>query len=123
MCKDENLTIPLLLKGVISYFNVTMPSLYEIENCQHIALTATEEWNPYARDFEEREDQVQSSKDIKAFSVYCLEHNDIMIAGIYFEERTSHIKQIASSTMIKKALFVCSRARVSHQVGKRVKRC
>ncbi len=29
-----------------------------------------------------------------------------MIAGIHFEERTSHIKQIASSTMIKKALFV-----------------
>jgi hypothetical protein len=43
MCKDEILTIPLLLNGVISYFNVRTPSLYEIKNCQHIALTAAEE--------------------------------------------------------------------------------
>jgi hypothetical protein len=51
MCKDENLTIPLLLNGVISYFNVRRPSLYEIENCQHIALTAVEEWNPICHRF------------------------------------------------------------------------
>jgi hypothetical protein len=61
---------------------------------------------PYATDFEEREDQAQSSKGIKALSVDCIEHNDIMVAGIRFEERMAHIKQLASSTMIKKTLFV-----------------
>jgi hypothetical protein len=74
VCKDENLKIPLILNGVISYFHARTPSLYEIENCQHITLTSDEEWNPYSTEFEEQEDQVQTNRSINALRVECIEH-------------------------------------------------
>jgi hypothetical protein len=43
---EENLIIPLNLKGLISYFQVRRPTIVEIENCQHVVLTSEEEWNP-----------------------------------------------------------------------------
>jgi hypothetical protein len=38
--KEENLTIPLSLNRIISYFNVRTTSIYEVDNCQHIVLTS-----------------------------------------------------------------------------------
>jgi hypothetical protein len=46
LAKDEKLSIPLKLKGVISYLDVRTPLLYETETCPHISLTSDKEWNP-----------------------------------------------------------------------------
>ncbi len=56
---DENVTIPLQLNGIISYFQARTPSIYEVENCRHITLTSEEEWLPYSQHFKELEDQAK----------------------------------------------------------------
>jgi hypothetical protein len=45
--KDE-LKIPLLLNGIVSYFPSRRPTKEEFERCPHIELTSNEpEWNPH----------------------------------------------------------------------------
>jgi hypothetical protein len=38
--------IPLLVDGVISYFESRKPSDDELENCRRIVLTSDSPWNP-----------------------------------------------------------------------------
>lgn len=54
---EENVTIPLQLNGIISYFDARTPTTEEIENCPHIILTSDEEWNPYSSHFAEKESE------------------------------------------------------------------
>jgi hypothetical protein len=55
-CGNDSLNIPLLLKGIISYFNVRRPTLEEIHNCATIQLTDHDsEWDPYSPLFEAQE--------------------------------------------------------------------
>jgi hypothetical protein len=42
---DHNLRIPLLVKGVISYIPTHYPSATELESCQWVDLTSSEEWD------------------------------------------------------------------------------
>jgi hypothetical protein len=46
LAPQNNLRIPLQLKGVISYFPSRYPSEKEIETCQWIALTSSQQWDP-----------------------------------------------------------------------------
>jgi hypothetical protein len=54
---EENVTIPLQLNGIISYFDARTPTTEEIENCPHIILTSDKEWNPYSSHFAEKESE------------------------------------------------------------------
>jgi hypothetical protein len=49
---DENIVIPLSMKGIISYFPVHTPTQYEIENCQVVTLTSEAEWDPYSSTYD-----------------------------------------------------------------------
>ena len=74
---DENLTLPLKLNGVISYFNARTPTKYEIENCPHIVLTSSEEWDPYSGSFAMREATETSNMiQISAFTTEFMEKAD-----------------------------------------------
>ncbi|MFN9980775.1 MAG: hypothetical protein ACK53Y_12695, partial [bacterium] len=57
--EEEKIEIPLLLKGVISYFNVRTPTVEEIENLSHVELTLSSEWDPHSSIFEELEFDAQ----------------------------------------------------------------
>jgi hypothetical protein len=47
--EDENITISLRLRGIMSYFNVRTPTLKEIEECVNINMTPEHiEWEPYS---------------------------------------------------------------------------
>jgi hypothetical protein len=60
---DDNATeIPLLLRGVISYFLVRTPTMNEIENCATLTLTSENEWNPYSETFQEVEQNIYTNK-------------------------------------------------------------
>jgi hypothetical protein len=39
MCNEEDLTLPLLLKGVISYIDTRTPNQEELDTCKWIILT------------------------------------------------------------------------------------
>jgi hypothetical protein len=52
---EENLTIPLKLNGIISYFNARTPTNDKINNCSHIILASPNEWNPYSTEFADNE--------------------------------------------------------------------
>ncbi len=60
---DHNLRIPLLVKGVISYIPTHYPSATELESCQWVDLTSSEEWDPHSESFAEEEGQVQQRID------------------------------------------------------------
>jgi hypothetical protein len=53
--EEERIEIPLLLKGIISYFNVRTPTVEEIENLPCIELTSSSEWDPHSSLFEDLE--------------------------------------------------------------------
>jgi hypothetical protein len=52
---SENFSIPLELRGIISFFPVRTPSLSEIENCFMVVLTPEPEWDPYAESYQNAE--------------------------------------------------------------------
>jgi hypothetical protein len=43
---SDGISIPLLLDGVISYFDSMKPTREEIRDCRHITLTSDTKWNP-----------------------------------------------------------------------------
>lgn len=54
---SHNITIPLQLNGVISYFNTRYPTNRELNSFVHIEMTSQAEWNPYDSKFAELEDR------------------------------------------------------------------
>jgi hypothetical protein len=56
---QENLKIPLSLKGIVSYFPTRRPTREELESCPRIELTAPEpEWNPHNCAYSQGEDNM-----------------------------------------------------------------
>jgi hypothetical protein len=53
--EDEEIVIPLKIRGVISYFFSTYPSDSDLEEYPHIYLTSPHEWNPNGTHLEEQE--------------------------------------------------------------------
>ncbi len=94
--EEHNLTIPLRLNGIISYFDVRTPTLEEINNCQHIEITSSEvEWEPYSTQFEENETTIES-KD-----------HAIMSLGLNYDDFHDRVmRNIASTKVSKTQLFV-----------------
>lgn len=56
---QEDLRIPLQLKGVISYFPSRYPSEREMETCKWIEFTSSEERNPDSSSFSSDEEQCE----------------------------------------------------------------
>jgi hypothetical protein len=53
---DEEVVIPLVMKGVISCFSSHKPSDHELETCRRIILTSDQPWNPNDSSFEAQEE-------------------------------------------------------------------
>ncbi len=88
LVKEENLVIPLNLKGILSYFKVRTPTMEEIENCQHVTLTEDDEWNPYSPHFEDLENLAknhQSQLVISAINTQCIEYSDMVLKSVHDE--------------------------------------
>ncbi len=104
--EEESLDIPMVLHGIISYFNVRTPTLQEINNCPHITLTSEEEWNPYSGHFKELEDEINTSISafkISAMSVEYSERSDDLMANLSNEDQKLNV----SLTNVKsKRLFI-----------------
>ena len=45
---EDEVRIPLQMKGCISYFSSRVPTKYELEDSSWIVLTSPQEWNPYS---------------------------------------------------------------------------
>jgi hypothetical protein len=58
--EQDDLTIPLRLRGVISLFDTHKPTEEELANCRYIHMTSDQPWDPYDPSFEEQERAVQS---------------------------------------------------------------
>ena len=53
---NEDIRLPLKLKGVISHIDIRYPSQQEINNCRWLVVTGDEEWNPYDTSFADNEE-------------------------------------------------------------------
>ena len=60
----ENVSIPLELNGVVSYFASHKPSNEELENCQRLVLSSDIPWNPNDPSFEAQERAVSQPNRI-----------------------------------------------------------
>jgi hypothetical protein len=73
---EQDLRIPLKLKGIISGMHTRYPSVQEVETCKWIILTSDAEWNPNAEEFEEKEnvfERSQSSITVEERNIYAVQ--------------------------------------------------
>ena len=55
----EDVCLPLLLHGCISYLPTRYPTDYELENCKWLILSSDAIWDPYSDDFAYEEDKFE----------------------------------------------------------------
>jgi hypothetical protein len=64
---NEDIRLPLSLKGVTLYFTTRTPTTYEIETCKRITLSDEQNWDPHSEEFQEHKENyvwfVQQSRD------------------------------------------------------------
>jgi len=58
---DDNIQLPLKLRGIILYIDTRYPTQWEIDNCRWLIVTSNVEWEPYDDSFEEREQSCQDT--------------------------------------------------------------
>jgi hypothetical protein len=73
---DDNMIIPLLLRGVTSYFISQTPTVHELETCKWVVLSNEHGWDPYSDSFPGQEDifhelegQSNSDKDRHIYQI------------------------------------------------------
>jgi hypothetical protein len=59
---EEDIHIPLSMRGVISCLPVRLPTAQEIESCRWITLTSDMEWDPHSEEFENNERRAQENE-------------------------------------------------------------
>jgi hypothetical protein len=60
---NHNLRIPLQLRGVLSCIPTWYPTTVELETCQWIELTSSEEWDSHAETFADEEEKIEYHLD------------------------------------------------------------
>ena len=61
---EQDIRIPLSMRGVISCLPVRLPTVHEIENCRWVTLTSDMEWDPHSKDFEANEQKAHENEHI-----------------------------------------------------------
>jgi hypothetical protein len=51
----EDLTLPLKLKGVTSFFSTRTPTVQEVETCKWVYMSDEHNWDPHSEDYQEQE--------------------------------------------------------------------
>ena len=63
---ESDLNIPLELNGVISFLPTRKPTATELEECDHIQLTSSVDWDPHSSHFKTEEQEAQNNRNISA---------------------------------------------------------
>jgi hypothetical protein len=79
---DDEFTLPLSLKGVISYFNTRTPTQEELDTCRWINLTNEHDWDPHSDTFQEQEENFTSlqhtpTQERRLFSLTSVMHKTL----------------------------------------------
>jgi hypothetical protein len=98
---DQQIDIPLKLRGIISYFPVRTPTLQEIENCVNLILTSDKEWQPYSDDFQQ-EERKHEYYDLKAVKKdLFLSHKELSNRWAIPEATAKQTLQVTTQTFIR----------------------
>ncbi len=98
---DQQIDIPLKLRGIISYFPVRTPTLQEIENCINLILTSDKEWQPYSDDFQQ-EERKHEYYDLKAVKKdLFLSHKELSNRWAIPEATAKQTLQVTTQTFIR----------------------
>jgi hypothetical protein len=122
---NENVRIPLSLKGVISYIPTCYPSQHEVNDCQWLIVTSDNDWEPYDESFQEKEDQLTPSVHLRVSNVCTistLKNNDLP-TDIYqgcsiISAVSSSVRHLTVTDKMIASTFYCSPniATKTHQV-------
>jgi hypothetical protein len=114
--EEENVIIPLRLRGIMSYFNVRIPSAEEIDQCLNIQITPEHlEWEPYSDMHMEQEGALNegdpnadtySHRMIQANTSINTNHDDMQDVLIKLNLwRTMKNRMNAATTTVEKNFF------------------
>ncbi len=71
---EDNLMIPLQLRGVTSYFTTRTPTINEVETCQWIYLSSDQDWDPHSEVYQQQEknyDDLMTRSDFQDRQIHC----------------------------------------------------
>lgn len=107
---EDNVRIPLKLKGTVSYFPVWTPALKVIETCQTLTITSEMiEWNPHSMEFSEQENAIAEmttpSYNIALLKVKYDEYTSTLLCRMELGSECK-IPTISRAIIKKKQLFI-----------------
>lgn len=113
---EENVRIPLEMRGVISLFYTRRPTAIEIEECPWIVLTSELEWDPHSPAFQENEYRSSAESEQTSFTTRNLLpahvdnlHNNqeaLDLIGVSSVFSDTSFLSIASTTTVKRAYSI-----------------
>jgi hypothetical protein len=87
ICSDEDMILPLSLKGVISYIDTRTPSQEELDTCKWITLTNEHDWDPHSEFFQEQEN------NFDALQSHHYHHNERQIHSVLSEYNQNRLHE------------------------------
>jgi hypothetical protein len=87
ICSNEDMILPLSLKGVISYIDTRTPSQEELDTCKWITLTNEHDWDPHSEFFQEQENNFDALQDRHH------RHNERQIYSVLSEYNQSRLHE------------------------------
>jgi hypothetical protein len=85
---DEDVQLPLKLRGVISYLPTRYPSNHELDNCHWLCVTGEDEWERYDEKFEEHEklvDNLEENNHRRIYQVHSSHANVDLTSHIFHQ--------------------------------------
>jgi hypothetical protein len=85
---DEDVRLPLKLRGVISYLPTCYPSNHELDNCHWLCVTGEDEWQPYDEKFEEHAklvDNLEENNHRRIYQVHSSHANVDLTSHIFHQ--------------------------------------
>jgi hypothetical protein len=102
---EDEMTIPLEMDGVISYFSCHKPTKQELRTCERIEMTSPDEWDPKSLDFNRNERKLNvlgtQSRGLMAFDYEhetekVIEKLDPVYSASHFIKAISRIYKVVS---------------------------
>jgi hypothetical protein len=102
-CPEDDIRIPLSLRGVISLIETRTPTQEELDTCKWVHLTSQSSWDPHSDSFSENERLAYVTADpsdrtlspIKTLPHESIYHNDLSVISRTFDDSYSREMNIS----------------------------
>ncbi|MGH3053835.1 MAG: hypothetical protein ACRDL7_02535, partial [Gaiellaceae bacterium] len=111
---DENVTLPFVMHGCISYLPTRLPTDVELRTCRYVYLTSEAEWEPYSDKFKNEEKKY--GKAFEGDRLVAHEHHEISGRRAMAVASKDHRSRVDSVTLARRWGISDSAAKATLQV-------